>query len=79
MTTVFRVHWTPGTDRLVAVCHCSSWCEVDDPVAAWEWLLAHPDGHHGGAGPPAGRDRDGRRRPVPTRTPSPEVVGHDLT
>lgn len=42
---VFRVQWTPGTDRLLAVCHCGAEEPADDPVQAWEWLLAHPDGH----------------------------------
>jgi hypothetical protein len=51
MSTVYRIHWTPGTDRLLAVCHCGSWHEADDPIAAWEWLLAHPEGHTGGTHP----------------------------
>jgi hypothetical protein len=55
--TIYRIHWTPGTDLLLAVCHCDAWREVDDPVQAWEWLLAHPDGHTAGRDrhPPAGR------------------------
>ncbi|MCX3059445.1 hypothetical protein [Streptomyces beihaiensis] len=42
---VHRIHWLPGTDHLLAVCHCGAEAEFDDPVALWEWLLAHPDGH----------------------------------
>ncbi len=42
---VYRVHWRPGTDRLVGVCHCGAEHEAGDPVELWEWLLAHPDGH----------------------------------
>ncbi len=42
---VYRIHWVLGTDRLRAVCHCSAEREFDDPVALWEWLLAHPEGH----------------------------------
>jgi hypothetical protein len=53
MSTVYRVHWTPGSDRLLAVCHCDAWRELDDPIAAWEWLLAHPEGHTGGGRDPA--------------------------
>jgi hypothetical protein len=42
---VVRIHWVPGTDRLLAVCHCSAQREFDDPIELWDWLLAHPDGH----------------------------------
>jgi len=42
---VFRIHWVPGTDRLRAVCHCAAEREFDEPVALWDWLLAHPEGH----------------------------------
>jgi hypothetical protein len=45
---IYRVHWRLGTDLLVGVCHCGAEHEAEDPVALWEWLLAHPDGH----GPP---------------------------
>jgi hypothetical protein len=44
---VYRVHWRPGTDRLDGVCHCGAERESEDPIALWEWLLAHPDGHLG--------------------------------
>jgi hypothetical protein len=42
---VFRVHWQLGSDLLVGVCHCGAEREFDDPLALWDWLLAHPDGH----------------------------------
>ncbi|WP_171116274.1 MULTISPECIES: hypothetical protein [Streptomyces] len=42
---VYRIHWVPGTDRLLAVCHCGDEREFEDPVALWDWLLAHPEGH----------------------------------
>lgn len=57
--TVYRIHWTPGGDRLLAVCHCDSWRELDDPVEAWEWLLAHPEGHTG-----RGTGADSKRTPI---------------
>lgn len=43
---VYRVHWRLGTDRLVGVCHCGAEHESEDPIELWEWLLAHPEGHH---------------------------------
>lgn len=49
--TVYRVVWVPGTDLLLAVCHCGAEREFDDPVALWQWLLAHPEGHRGDVGP----------------------------
>jgi hypothetical protein len=45
---VYRVHWRLGTDLLVGVCHCGAEHESEDPIELWEWLLAHPDGHHPG-------------------------------
>ncbi len=39
---VFRVHWVPGTDRLLGVCFCGAEQEFDDPVELWTWLLEHP-------------------------------------
>jgi hypothetical protein len=54
--TVYRVWWTPGQDRLTAVCHCGARREHDDPIAAWAWLLEHPDGHE----PPGESPIDGR-------------------
>jgi hypothetical protein len=44
--TVYRIHWVLGTDRLLAVCHCHAEREFEDPVQLWDWLLAHPVGHH---------------------------------
>ena len=46
---VLRVDWLPGSDRLRGRCHCGAEAERDDPIAMWEWLLAHPD--HPDAGP----------------------------
>jgi hypothetical protein len=40
--TVNRITWRPGTDRLLGTCHCGAMDEAEDPVAMWEWLLAHP-------------------------------------
>jgi hypothetical protein len=50
----YRVHWLPGSDVLFVRCHCGAESRTDDPVLAWDWLLAHPDGHTG-ARPEAGR------------------------
>jgi hypothetical protein len=49
---VLRVDWLPGSDRLRGLCHCGAEAEADDPVAMWEWLLAHPDHPTGGPGEP---------------------------
>jgi len=52
---VLRVNWLPGSDRLRGRCHCGAEAEADDPVAMWEWLLAHPAHPAGGVvqpGPP---------------------------
>jgi hypothetical protein len=48
MTQVLRVDWLPGSDRLHGRCHCGAETEAEDPVAMWEWLLAHPDHPAGG-------------------------------
>ncbi|MYW70062.1 hypothetical protein GTY65_39310 [Streptomyces sp. SID8379] len=40
---VFRIDWLPGTDLLSGRCHCGAHHEDEDPVAMWEWMLAHPD------------------------------------
>jgi hypothetical protein len=42
MSQVYRIEWVPGSDRLRGTCHCGATVEADDPVAMWEWLLAHP-------------------------------------
>jgi len=39
---VHRIHWVPGTDRLLAVCFCGAEREFEDPVELWDWLLTHP-------------------------------------
>lgn len=51
---VYRVHWVPGTDILHGTCHCGAERLADEPVALWEWLLGHPQGH-GRASVPASR------------------------
>jgi hypothetical protein len=43
---VYRIWWTPGQDRLTAVCFCRARRECDDPITAWTWLLEHPTDHH---------------------------------
>ena len=48
---VMRVNWLPGSDRLRGRCHCGAVAEAEDPVAMWEWLLAHPDHPAGAAAP----------------------------
>ncbi|MFI5661185.1 hypothetical protein [Streptomyces sp. NPDC051684] len=40
---VFRIEWLPGTDLLDGHCHCGERHTSEDPVAMWEWMLAHPD------------------------------------
>ncbi|MFF3612198.1 hypothetical protein [Streptomyces sp. NPDC002580] len=42
---VFRVDWLPGTDVLRGTCHCGAGHTAEDPIAMWEWMLAHPEGH----------------------------------
>jgi hypothetical protein len=42
---VYRIHWRPGTDWLLGICHCGAEQTGEDPVALWDWLLAHPVGH----------------------------------
>ncbi|WP_181383442.1 hypothetical protein [Streptomyces sp. NWU339] len=61
---VYRIHWVLGTDRLLAVCHCGAEREFEDPVELWDWLLAHPEGHH----PPAAA------APLPAGTPEPALA-----
>lgn len=43
--SVYRVLWVPGSDSLLGVCHCGAERLSEDPVDAWAWLLAHPEGH----------------------------------
>jgi hypothetical protein len=47
---VYRISWTPGSDRLHGVCHCGAEHVADDPVVMWQWLLAHPDHDTAGDG-----------------------------
>jgi hypothetical protein len=42
---LFRVRWVPGADSLLGTCHCGAEHLSQDPVEAWSWLLAHPEGH----------------------------------
>ncbi|WP_445518212.1 hypothetical protein [Streptomyces sp. NEAU-174] len=43
---VYRIDWLPGTDVLHGVCHCGAERTAEDPVELWQWMLAHPTGHH---------------------------------
>lgn len=64
--SVVRIEWLPGTDTLLGTCHCSARHEADDPVQMWDWLLAHPNGHH------PGTDPDSHANPAaPARVPVP--------
>jgi hypothetical protein len=78
---VLRVVWLPGSDRLLGCCHCGAQLVADGPVAVWEWLLAHPVGHHAATDEP-GTVQPGTNEPAtdrpgtePTRTPVPAVSG----
>ncbi|GAA0412365.1 hypothetical protein GCM10009530_76130 [Microbispora corallina] len=51
---VYRIHWAPGTDNLRAVCFCGAEEEFEDPVALWDWLLGHPEGHNPRPAPESG-------------------------
>jgi hypothetical protein len=56
---VLRVHWIPGTDQLLGTCHCGAEHVALDPVELWDWLHAHPVGHHRRS------DRDPCANPAP--------------
>ncbi|MFC0454438.1 hypothetical protein [Rhodococcus jostii] len=45
-TNVMRIVWLPGSDLLEGECHCGARHVAEEPAALWEWLLAHPEGHH---------------------------------
>lgn len=45
MPGAVTVRWEPGSDLLLGTCHCGASRTCQDPVEAWSWLLAHPDGH----------------------------------
>lgn len=47
-----RIVWLPGSDLLEGECHCGARHVAEEPAPLWEWLLAHPEGHHP-ADPPA--------------------------
>ncbi|NUP50884.1 MAG: hypothetical protein HOW97_26770 [Catenulispora sp.] len=47
---VYRIDWVPGSDLLHGVCHCGAEHLASDPIAMWEWMLAHPLGHEGSQG-----------------------------
>ncbi|NJQ02687.1 hypothetical protein [Streptomyces zingiberis] len=51
MSGVLRVSWMPGSDQLLGVCHCGAEQVAESPAEVWEWLLAHPEGHHAPGGP----------------------------
>lgn len=42
---VYRIHWVPGTDTQVGICHCGAERSAEEPVELWDWLLGHPVGH----------------------------------
>ena len=52
----YRIVWLPGTDDLLGQCHCGAEQIAQDPLQAWDWLLAHPEGHERvAAAPPSHR------------------------
>jgi hypothetical protein len=56
---IYRVDWLPGTDVLRGTCHCGAEHTAQDPVAMWEWMLAHPEGHEPRAAAGQGQPRSG--------------------
>ena len=42
---IYRIDWLPGTDVLHGTCHCGAEQTAQDPIAMWEWMLGHPEGH----------------------------------
>jgi len=65
---IYRIDWLPGTDVLHGTCHCGAEHTAEDPVAMWEWMLGHPEGHAH-----EGHTHEGRtpERPVPEARTSP--------
>ena len=55
---IYRVDWVPGTDVLRGTCHCGREHTAPGPVEMWEWMLAHPRGHHVGPGPGPGAPQE---------------------
>ncbi|MEU0673741.1 hypothetical protein ABZ330_12755 [Streptomyces sp. NPDC006172] len=51
---IYRIDWLPGTDVLHGTCHCGAEHAAQDPIAMWEWMLGHPEGHHPAERPTAG-------------------------
>ncbi|MEO3928531.1 hypothetical protein ABGB07_32390 [Micromonosporaceae bacterium B7E4] len=49
----FSATWTPGSTDLTGTCFCGARHRDRDPVAMWDWLDGHPEGHHPGG--PTGR------------------------
>nr|WP_308213825.1 hypothetical protein [Rhodococcus sp. FXJ9.536] len=43
---VMRILWLPDSDLLEGECHCGARRVEEAPAPLWEWLLAHPEGHH---------------------------------
>ncbi len=43
--SVYRIVWQLNTDVLVGYCWCGQSHEAQEPIALWDWLLAHPDTH----------------------------------
>ena len=43
--SVYRIVWKLNTDVLIGYCWCGETHEDIDPIAMWDWLLAHPDTH----------------------------------
>jgi hypothetical protein len=50
---LYRVRWYPGSDDLLGTCHCGAEKVLADPVAVWNWLLGHPQGHDAPGGDPS--------------------------
>jgi hypothetical protein len=57
---ILRVDWLPGADRLRGSCHCGATAEAGDPIAMWDWLLAHPDHPADGPSEPVATPPPGR-------------------
>ena len=68
---VLRVHWIPGTDQLLGTCHCGAEHVALDPVELWDWMHAHPVGHHRRQR----SDADPQADPNPASA-EPEPAGH---
>ncbi|GIG86996.1 hypothetical protein [Plantactinospora endophytica] len=61
----FSATWTPGSTDLTGTCFCGARHQDPDPVAMWDWLDAHPEGHHAtptATGAPHAAEADGKSR-----------------